>query len=58
MSEGGFREKFRRIIDGNAELHIQRKKHRMKFITICGFHWMRMENWMTIQNHYIVIISS
>ncbi len=36
MSEGGFREKFRRIIDGNAELHIQRKKHRMKFIIGVG----------------------
>jgi iron complex transport system permease protein len=32
MSDEGFRAKMRGIIDGHGETHIQRKKHRMKFI--------------------------
>ena len=36
MSEDGFRAKMRRIIDGHGETHIQRKKHRMKFIVGVG----------------------
>ncbi len=36
MSEDGFRAKMRGIIDGHGETHIQRKKHRMKFIVGVG----------------------
>ncbi len=36
MSEDGFRAKMRGIIDGHGETHIQRKKHRMKFIMGVG----------------------
>ncbi len=36
MSDDGFRAKMRRIIDGHGETHIQRKKHRMKFIIGVG----------------------
>ncbi|MBR4243842.1 MAG: iron ABC transporter permease [Candidatus Methanomethylophilaceae archaeon] len=36
MSEDGFRAKIRGIIDGHGETHIQRKKHRMKFIVGVG----------------------
>jgi len=36
MSEDGFRAKIRGIIDGHGETHIQRKKHRMKFIMGVG----------------------
>ncbi len=36
MSEDGFRAKMRGIIDGHGETHIQRKKHRMKFIIGVG----------------------
>jgi len=36
MSEDGFRAKIRGIIDGHDETHIQRKKHRMKFIVGVG----------------------
>ena len=36
MSDGGFRDTLRHIIDGNGETHIQRKKHRMKFIILMG----------------------
>jgi iron complex transport system permease protein len=36
MSDDGFRAKMRRIIDGHGETHIQRKKHRMKFIIAAG----------------------
>ncbi len=32
MSDEGFKAKMRGIIDGHGETHIQRKKHRMKFI--------------------------
>ncbi|MBE6523134.1 MAG: iron ABC transporter permease [Thermoplasmata archaeon] len=36
MSEDGFRAKMSGIIDGHGETHIQRKKHRMKFIMGVG----------------------
>jgi len=36
MSDDGFRAKMRRIIDGHGDTHIQRKKHRMKFIIGVG----------------------
>ena len=36
MSDEGFKAKMRGIIDGHGETHIQRKKHRMKFIISVG----------------------
>jgi iron complex transport system permease protein len=34
--EGGFRARMRGIIDGHGETHMQRKRHRMKFVLCTG----------------------
>ena len=34
--EKGFRASLRRVMDGNGETHMQRKRHRMKFILVFG----------------------
>jgi iron complex transport system permease protein len=36
MSEGGLVASLRRFMDGSGETHMQRKRHRMKFILILG----------------------
>jgi len=36
MSEGGFRSTMRGIIDGHGETHLERKRHRMRFIVGVG----------------------